>query len=327
MSTAKQTSSGYGIGAVARMTGLSTHILRIWERRYNAVIADRAANGRRIYSPEDVEKLSLLKSLTDQGTAISSIANLSIDELRSRAEEMDQIRHAAPAGEIQVAVLGEYLPAIFSAPYSARHQLVVVATGSDRRRFLADLSQQQADVLVVETTNLDDETLAELKDLSKKGAVSQCLVVYRFARRRDEELLLNRGFRLLRAPVAPDEMALAIRAAVAEKNVRKRAATPRVESKQVPATADSEPAPPRRFTEAQLLQLMAIESNVDCECPRHLAEIIRVVTAFETYSRECENRNETDAALHAYLHRSTAQARRIMEDAMERLISVEGVKI
>ena len=67
----------YGIGAVARLTGLSDHTIRVWERRYGAVVAARSASGRRLYVPADVEKLRLLKLLTDrnptEATALTSI--------------------------------------------------------------------------------------------------------------------------------------------------------------------------------------------------------------------------------------------------------------
>ena len=45
------------------MTGLTDHTIRVWERRYSAVVAERADNGRRQYSEQDVEKLGLLKRL------------------------------------------------------------------------------------------------------------------------------------------------------------------------------------------------------------------------------------------------------------------------
>ncbi|MEO0578615.1 MAG: MerR family transcriptional regulator, partial [Pseudomonadota bacterium] len=64
------TDDAYSIGAVARLTGISTHALRIWERRYGTVVARRTETGRRIYSRRDVEKLSLLKLLVDHGFSI-----------------------------------------------------------------------------------------------------------------------------------------------------------------------------------------------------------------------------------------------------------------
>lgn len=76
----------YGIGAVAKLTGLSDHTIRVWERRYDAVVAARAANGRRVYDVADVEKLSLLKTLTDRGLAIGQIAGDSLEALRERVQ-------------------------------------------------------------------------------------------------------------------------------------------------------------------------------------------------------------------------------------------------
>ena len=62
----------YGIGAVARLTGLTDHTIRVWERRYSAVVTARAPNGRRQYTEADVQKLSLLKSLTDHGRRVAA---------------------------------------------------------------------------------------------------------------------------------------------------------------------------------------------------------------------------------------------------------------
>ena len=41
----------------------------------------------------------------------------------------------------------------------------------------------------------------------------------------------------------------------------------------------------------------------------------------------CENRNESDAILHADLHRSTAKARAVMEEALVILAEAEGFDI
>lgn len=72
----------YHIGAVARLTGLSTHTIRVWERRYGAVSPGRSPGGTRAYTEEQVEKLRLLKSLTDADHSIGQIAGLSVEQLR-----------------------------------------------------------------------------------------------------------------------------------------------------------------------------------------------------------------------------------------------------
>ena len=98
----EEISKKYGIGAVARVTGLSTHVLRMWERRYQVVDAERAANGRRYYRPDDVEKLSLLKILTDQGASIGSIANLALQDLRDRIGEVQDMTLTRRGADLKV---------------------------------------------------------------------------------------------------------------------------------------------------------------------------------------------------------------------------------
>ncbi len=66
---------------VARQTGLSIHTIRIWEKRYGAVQPVRAANNRRLYTEEDVERLRLLREATLAGAAIGQIARASLPEL------------------------------------------------------------------------------------------------------------------------------------------------------------------------------------------------------------------------------------------------------
>ena len=55
--------------------------------------------------------------------------------------------------------------------------------------------------------------------------------------------------------------------------------------------------------------------------------LLQSLSAFETYSQECEDRNPEDALLHAFLHRTTAHVRRIMEEALRHLVRVEGIRV
>jgi DNA-binding transcriptional MerR regulator len=71
----------YGVKALASYTGVNPHTIRIWERRYGAISPKRAANGRRVYSQEDADRLCLLGELTTRGHAISAVARLSVVEL------------------------------------------------------------------------------------------------------------------------------------------------------------------------------------------------------------------------------------------------------
>jgi DNA-binding transcriptional MerR regulator/methanogenic corrinoid protein MtbC1 len=66
----------YPIQVVVRETGLSAHVIRVWEKRYRAVVPQRTATQRRIYSEADVHRLKLLRQATLLGHPIGSVANL-----------------------------------------------------------------------------------------------------------------------------------------------------------------------------------------------------------------------------------------------------------
>ncbi|MEO0446986.1 MAG: MerR family transcriptional regulator, partial [Verrucomicrobiota bacterium] len=74
----------FQISAVSRLTGLPIHSIRAWERRYQVVDPERTETDRRLYSRRDIQKLTLLKTLVDQGEPISSVAPLSVEELEQR---------------------------------------------------------------------------------------------------------------------------------------------------------------------------------------------------------------------------------------------------
>jgi MerR family transcriptional regulator, light-induced transcriptional regulator len=75
------------IKVVARRTGLSAHVIRIWEKRYGAVEPERTGTNRRLYSDEQIERLSLLRDVTQAGHSIGHVAKLPTEKLRQLARE------------------------------------------------------------------------------------------------------------------------------------------------------------------------------------------------------------------------------------------------
>lgn len=75
------------IGVVSARTGLPQDLIRAWERRYQAVVPERADSGRRLYSDQDIERLKLLKRAVAAGRRISDVANLSLKELEGLIAE------------------------------------------------------------------------------------------------------------------------------------------------------------------------------------------------------------------------------------------------
>ena len=72
----------YAIGVVARRTQTHPETIRVWERRYELIVPGRSESGRRLYSEDDIVKLSLVKQLTELGHSVSSLAKLSTNELK-----------------------------------------------------------------------------------------------------------------------------------------------------------------------------------------------------------------------------------------------------
>src|SRR6187551_1036823 len=77
------------IKAVARRTGLTAHVIRIWEKRYGAVKPERTGTNRRLYSEEQIERLSLLREVTRSGHSIGPVAKLPLEKLRKLAIQAD----------------------------------------------------------------------------------------------------------------------------------------------------------------------------------------------------------------------------------------------
>jgi len=89
------------IQVVARRTGLTADVIRVWERRYSVVNPKRASNSRRLYSDEDVEKLNLLRRATSVGRRIGDVAALSINELRELVDTDESAAARIPIAKIE----------------------------------------------------------------------------------------------------------------------------------------------------------------------------------------------------------------------------------
>lgn len=78
-------SADHLIHVASARSGLSVHVIRIWEKRYGAVQPKRTGTNRRHYSDNDIERLTLLRRATEAGHNIGNVAALSTDDLRSLA--------------------------------------------------------------------------------------------------------------------------------------------------------------------------------------------------------------------------------------------------
>ena len=71
----------YKIDHVAKLTGLSKHVIRSWERRFDLLNPERGGNRYRMYTQKDVDLLSYIKKELEEGFAIGELAKLGRDNL------------------------------------------------------------------------------------------------------------------------------------------------------------------------------------------------------------------------------------------------------
>ena len=315
----KPTDPVYGIRAVSRLTGVQAVTLRAWERRYGAVSTRRSGSGgRRLYSQEDVQRLSLIKSLVDLGESVSHVAVLPTAELNARLDASLSAR-ASQVGEqalIRVAVFGPRLAAVLRADVSLRG-IELVSVHSDPGACERLPPELAPDIVVLEFSGVHEDTRDAVLGCMRAAGASRAVVMYDFGNLASIASLKALPIAAVRGPAEPEDIA---RACVA-------IAAPRME-RSASAVAPEPPGeiPGRRFSSARLNRLRQSTTQVGCECPHHLATLVSQLYAFEDYCAQCEHRNAEDAQLHAYLHAATARGRVELEEALERLIRIEGLE-
>ncbi|MBT7610082.1 MAG: MerR family transcriptional regulator [Bacteriovoracaceae bacterium] len=77
----------YNINITSKLTGLSLHTLRAWEKRYSIVTPKRNSSGHRLYNDKEVEILIRLNLLCTHGHNISNLIGKSLSELNDLLEK------------------------------------------------------------------------------------------------------------------------------------------------------------------------------------------------------------------------------------------------
>ncbi len=332
----------YGISAVSRLTGISPHVLRIWERRYQVVEPDRSDSRRREYSREDVRRLTLVKALVDHGQSIRHVAGLTTGQLEDQVGELSGLAAdggepdpggARPLTRARIAFVGSMGRDALREAVDVQEGLQIVGEFARIPDLTAALKPGAADLLIIESPTLFEDQVEEIQQLVESLQARRAIVIYRFARDRVIEPL-DKDLRMITAMRAPVNAAELRLACVADLRVPTRADDAEA-ARALAAAAAIEQAgdlnddglPARQFSDAQLARIARQSSVVKCECPQHIAALLSTLAAFETYSAECENRNDEDAQLHAYLHRATAGCRSEMETALRHVMEAEGIEV
>ena len=322
-------------GAVARMLRMPVATLRVWERRYGLTQPALSPSGQRLYSADDVRRLTVLKQLTDLGHAIGSLAPLDMAQLQRVASThahalvaTQRGRHADVAHKPTIqpwrlVVIGAALGVRLQRPALLRRlgrPVVLLGPFDDTTQAAAELQGSDVDALLIHEPHLHAGWLAAVDTAMPTFAGVPKAVLYGFAADPVCEALATAGTALLREP-QPDAVvaqwlhSLSLMPATALQPEADRA---------VPS---ANAIAPRRWDDAALAAFASLSSTMACECPRHVAELLVQLSHFEAYSAECAHRSAADAELHAYLGRVAATSRANFEAALEHVALHEGLML
>jgi len=291
----------YRIGTVAGLTDISVERLRAWERRYGIEPAHRAGRTR-FYSREQLDKLSKIKRLIDQGHPISSLAELSHEQLDQRLDS----GRTAVSGDLATGLIGANLLVLEQQRRAGQResQLNVLARWANADAFLEDadtIGVGELDLIVVQQPVL---LAPQLRQISRQQPEARLLAIYQFTTPRQLTAVQELGLPALAWPVTWGDI---------EEAGRSHAGRP----------LRAGHASARRFSDDELVAIAASDDDPS-GCPQHLVSLITQLNAFADYSRRCAEEAPEDAGdrLRRVEHDAGA-ARAQLELALEALLDAE----
>lgn len=97
---------------VTRLTGLNADTIRAWERRHRAIAPPRSDGNTRLFTHEDIERLTLLKEVVGLGHPIGQVAQLATLALR-QMRDLERHRRDGPTADDGLdTIRREYIEAI-----------------------------------------------------------------------------------------------------------------------------------------------------------------------------------------------------------------------
>lgn len=342
------------IGAVARLTGIPQATLRAWESRYAAFSPVKSEGGQRLFLPQDATRATLIRILSRQGHSLPAIASAPLDKLLAlkAQHEHEPMGSGSPKPSRRtIIVCGEALAVrLIEASQQAD-------SGGQSKLHLASVIAGFAEVEVLRLGGQCDLVAIELVSLHRAQSAAvlrlvaalprlRFLVLYRFGPQNTVRELQNMGVDVRREPVDDATLALAIRellpdTAWGSSDRHREAHTQAWNFSTPPSTL---PPPEPRFTPTTLRAIQGIPAKLPCECPRHVAELLAQLMAFERYSKECltlpaeqvdlqppaqnpPDHAGEDSLLHYQLWQVAASCRLRIEEALEWVATHEGIDL
>lgn len=136
----------YRMHRFSKLTGLSPHVIRAWERRYGLVTPVRGTNRYRLFTDDDVGLIRYLKFQVDHGMSIGELAELGREKLQEQAQRVIVETHIVepPPSERLVSELAQALQendrAVFERKLNGA--LAVIPFEEALHRFLQPLQER-----------------------------------------------------------------------------------------------------------------------------------------------------------------------------------------
>lgn len=306
----------YGIGTVARLTGLKPDTLRVWERRYGLGASYKSVSGRRQYTQSDLEHLQIIASLVGDGARIGEIAKSERKTLEVLVQNRSrQLAKSLPPRKPQVVFVGADL-----CTWLEEHQGCISAVSAYlmRGNLASAVDQLQltepVDMLVVQCPSGTVGQLNGIEALATRIGAERTLITYQLGNEKWLEAVERRNMTAMSFPPDPARLAFEVsRVAVSHQTEQGE-----FDLGELVKIKD------RTFSESELAAARALKSTLNCECPRHIADLITALANFEQYSSECSVENWHDAAVHASIYAYANQSRWLMEKALSSVLEDRG---
>jgi MerR family transcriptional regulator, light-induced transcriptional regulator len=324
----RSSGASYRSGVAARLAGVPVETLRVWERRYGVIGPSKSSSGQRLYSADDVRRLTLIKQLLDLGHPIGAVATMQTEDLIRMFSALDisRAREGLPAQSssptLRLVLVG---PTVSSGRYRdsllrnlSGVTLEIVGYSMTAEGLTSTLKSATANLVIIEMPTLNDGSLIVINRLTGVYGASKAIVLYRFAPSSVIRTLRQAGHSVAHALSDTTELATLCRTLLL---------LPQTGTEVAPATMLPGKVLPPRFDSKTLAAFAEASSTVYCECPRHLVELVISLTTFERYSAECVSRSPEDVELHRDLQQTAAQARSLIEDAISRVAFKEGLSL
>ena len=300
--------SYYEVGAVAKISGLSPHTIRTWERREFIKAASRSATGRRQYTKEQVNRLSLFRQLTHLGDSISALSKLSMDELNSRLAEFHHVKQRVTNNRTWLVKV--YTESAANQLASLSDDFTVISPNQ-----LED--SREPDLIVLEIEGTEQEFQIQINRAGAEFPRVPMVLMYDFLQRDRMRNYGKQGFFLIKRPIPPELLEQYLVTAAGHN--QKVSASPDAEETQVSTD--------RVLSDRQLLAISSSTPKVKCECPQHMSALVSSLTGFEDYCARCEVESPEDTILHAHLGKEVAKARHLVEKALVYLCETDQIEI